>query len=332
LSQALLTVAGLKKYFPLRRGFLSTLLEKEEKYVRAVDDVSFEIEDGTVYGLVGESGCGKTTTGRLTLRLIEPTSGSIYYRDREITSMPDNEMKALRREMQIIFQDPFDSINPKMTIFDVISEPLNIHEMQKSESEKIEVVSKMLESVQVVPPQEYLFRYPHELSGGQRQRVAIARALVLRPKFIVADEPVSMLDVSIRTEVLNLMLDLRTDLKLTYLFITHDLAISRYVSDHIAVMYLGKIVEHGPTEDTIQNPRHPYTQALLAAVPTPEVRVEEKEIPIKGETPSPISIPKGCRFNPRCPLAKEECPSSEPELIEFSPGHFVACHRAGEEI
>jgi len=326
MSCMLLKVNDLRKYFPVRKGFMSTLASREETFVRAVDGVSFEVQEGTVYALVGESGCGKTTTGRLTLRLIEPTTGTIYYRDQDITAIPDNKMKNFRREMQIIFQDPFDSINPKMTVFDVISEPLNIHGISPGESERTEIISKMLESVQVVPAQDYLFRYPHELSGGQRQRVAIARALVLNPKFIVADEPVSMLDVSIRTEVLNLMLDLRRDFKLTYLFITHDLAISKYVADHIAVMYLGKIVEDGPTEETINNPGHPYTQALLVAVPTPEVRAEDKQIPIKGETPSPVNIPKGCRFNPRCPYAFDKCREVEPELLEFRPQHFAACH------
>lgn len=327
MDNPLINVVELKKWFPVRRGFFTTLVSSEEAHVRAVDGVSFGIDEGTVYGLVGESGCGKTTTGRLTLRLIEPTGGNIYYRGSDITSIPNEKMKALRREMQIIFQDPFDSINPKMTVFDVISEPLNIHAIGGSESERIEVVCRILERVQVVPPQDYLFRYPHELSGGQRQRVAIARALILNPSFIVADEPVSMLDVSIRTEVLNLMLDLKTQLKsLTYLFITHDLAISKYVADQIAVMYLGKIVEHGPTEEVIDNPGHPYTQALLAAVAIPEVRVEDKEIPIKGETPSPVNIPKGCRFNPRCPYAFDKCKQAEPELLEFRPRHFASCY------
>jgi len=325
MDEAIIEVTDLKKYFALRKSFMPGLLSSQETYIKAVDGVNFKIKEGEIYGLVGESGCGKTTAGRAVLRLIEPTSGRIFYKGEDFTAIPKNKLKEHRREMQIIFQDPFDSLNPRMTIFDLISEPLIIHEIGRNEAERIEMVSKTLESVQIVPPQDFIFRYPHELSGGQRQRIAIARALILNPKFIVADEPVSMLDVSIRTEVLNLMLDLKTEFGLTYLFITHDLAISKYMSNDIAVMYLGKIVERGPVEKVIDDPEHPYTQALVTAVPVPETRVESKEIPIKGEPPTPMNLPPGCIFNPRCPYAFDKCFKIEPELFPVSEEHSAAC-------
>jgi peptide/nickel transport system ATP-binding protein len=292
--------------------------------VKAVDGVTFSISPGEVVGIVGESGCGKTTMGRTILRLIEPTSGQIFFDDVELTKLTKRELKKHRRAMQIIFQDPFESLNPKMTVYDLIVEPLQIHNIG-DHAKREELVTVALEEVQMTPPDNFLLRYPHELSGGQRQRVAIARALVVRPRFLVADEPVSMLDVSIRTGVLNLMLDLKVKHGLTYLFITHDLAIAKYMSDNIGVMYLGKLVEYGDVYQVLDDPDHPYTQALMAAVPMVDIRTKRDEIPISGETPQPIDIPQGCRFNPRCPYAFDKCFSEEPELLEVEDGHTAAC-------
>jgi len=324
-NRELIRVVDLHKYFPVQTGFISSLTSRDGPSVKAIDGISFSIRQGEIFGLVGESGCGKTTTGRTILRLIEPTQGKIYFDDVEITKLKKDELKKYRREMQIILQDPFESLNPKMTIRDLVMEPLEIHGIGGNESEKKELVVNALEEVQLTPPEDFLFRYPHELSGGQRQRVAIARALILRPRFVVADEPVSMLDVSIRTEVLNLMLDLKTKLGLTYLFITHDLAIAKYMSEDIGVMYLGKIIEYGNVYEVVHDPDHPYTQALMAAVPVADARIKRPDIPIKGETPQPINIPKGCRFNPRCPYAFERCYREVPELFEVEPGHGAAC-------
>ena len=323
----LIKVVDLYKYFPIRTGVLTGIRSGNIPTVKAVDGVSFSIREGEIHGLVGESGCGKTTTGRTILRLIEPTKGQIFYNDINLTRLSKDEMKKFRRQMQIIYQDPFDSLNPKMTIRDIVGEPLEIHGIG-SDSERRTMISDALQEVQLTPPEDFLFRHPHELSGGQRQRVAIARALILRPKFIVADEPVSMLDVSIRTEVLNLMLDLKTKLNLTYLFITHDLAIAKYMSDDIGVMYLGKLVEYGDTKDLLDDPDHPYTQALIAAVPVADISIKRGDIPIKGETPQPIDLPKGCRFNPRCPYAFERCFEEEPPLLQIEPGHGSACFLA----
>jgi len=329
-EKSLIKVENLKKWFPLRRGLLASIVGGKELYVKAVDGISFEIKYGEIFGLAGESGCGKTTTGRVILRLIEPTAGKIYYRDIDITNLPPKQLKPLRKEMQIIFQDPYESLNPRMTIYDIVAEPLRIQKVTKGSKEEEEYVHRALEEVELIPPEEFVFRYPHELSGGQRQRVAVARAFVLRPKFIVADEPVSMLDVSIRSEILKIMLQEKERYQASILFITHDLAIARHMCNRLAVMYLGKIVEVGEVEEIIQNPMHPYTQALIAAVPVPDPEIKRGEIPIKGEVPNPINLPSGCRFHPRCPYAMEKCKKEEPELIPINGEHLVACHLHGK--
>ena len=325
MTEALVKVEDLIKHFPVTQSLLDQLLNREVSMVKAVDGVSFTIKEGEIFGLVGESGCGKTTTGRVVLRLIEPTGGTVLYGDVDLTALKASEVKAHRKEIQIIFQDPFESLNPKMTIYELVAEPLEIHGIGTGDGERRSMVSEALNEVQLIPPEEFLYRYPHELSGGQRQRVAIARALILRPKFIVADEPVSMLDVSIRTEVLNLILDLKEKLGLTILFITHDLAIARYMSDDIGVMYLGKLIEVGSTHDVMDDPDHPYTQALMAAVPVPDAERKRGDLPIRGETPQPINVPTGCRFHPRCPYAFDRCRVEEPQFMELEPGHRAAC-------
>jgi len=325
MSERLVRVEGLVKHFPVHMSLLDSLVRREVPMVKAVDGVSFTIRSGEIFGLVGESGCGKTTTGRAVIRLIEPTSGHVLFDGVDVDELPRGEVKAYRKEMQIIFQDPFESLNPKMTIYGLVAEPLEIHGIGAGDEERRALVSEALNEVQLIPPEEFLFRYPHELSGGQRQRVAIARSLILKPRFVVADEPVSMLDVSIRTEVLNLMLDIREKLGLTILFITHDLAIARYMSDDIGVMYLGKLIECGGTHDVLDDPDHPYTQALMAAVPVPDAERRRGDLPIRGETPQPINVPPGCRFHPRCPYAFDRCKAEEPPLVEVEPGHKAAC-------
>ena len=325
MNKPLVEVFNLKKYFLVRRSILDVIKRKSQKYLKAVDGVSFKILKGEIFCLAGESGCGKTTTGRTILRLIEPTAGKILFNRENILEYDENRIKAFRRRAQIIFQDPYESVNPRMTIYDIVEEPLRIHKIGNKE-ERMEMVHKMLEEVELKPPESFLYRFPHELSGGQRQRVAIARALILNPLFIVADEPVSMLDMSIRAEILNLMLSLKDRHNLTYLFITHDLAVAKYICDRIAIMYLGKIVELGDIEEVIDNPLHPYTRALISAVPVPDPREKIGEIPIKGEVTSPIDLPKGCRFRPRCLYVKDICKKKEPELTEVSKNHYVACH------
>jgi peptide/nickel transport system ATP-binding protein len=319
-----LRVEKLRKWFPVRTGFLSSVFGREKQaYVKAVDGVSFDIDEGEILGLVGESGCGKTTTGKSILRLIEPTDGRIFYKDIDILSLGKSEMNKLRVEMQTIFQNPYESLNPRSLVYDIVAEPLSV---QKVEGSHMEMVSEMLEVVGLTPVEDILYRYPHELSGGQRQRVAIARALVLRPKFIVADEPISMLDMSMRGSLLNLMLDLIERFRLSYLYITHDLSVTKHICDRLGVMYLGKIVEKGDAIDIIDDPMHPYVKALIEAVPITDPRIKIGEIPIKGEVPNPIDIPSGCRFHPRCPSARDACMKEEPTLEEVSRSRFVACH------
>ena len=303
-SDVVIKVTSLKKYFELSRGLFSF---EEPVFVKAVDDVNFEIHEGEILGLVGESGCGKTTTGRLLTRLEDPTGGSVFFLGRDIALLESDNLKVFRRNIQMVFQDPYESLNPRTTVLQTIMEPLINHHIGKTYEERVEHVVKALEDAGLAPAREYLSRFPHELSGGQRQRVSIARALVINPRVIVADEPVSMLDVSIRAGVLNLMLDLRDKYNIPYLFITHDIAVARYVSDRLGVMYLGRVVELAETDKVIFEPKHPYTRALLSADPVPDPEHKHGRIQIKGEIPSATNVPLGCRFRPRCPFSFNEC-------------------------
>ncbi len=318
-------VEHLTKYFPVQKSFLEQLFTRELSYVKAVDDVTFSIKSGEFFTLAGESGCGKTTTGRVIVKLLEPTSGKIYFNGADITKLKGEKLRLLRRKMQIIFQDPYASLNPRMKIIDAVGHPLEIHGLAKGEQKKKKVL-EVLEKVGLTPPEQFFNLYPHQLSGGQRQRVALARSIILKPEFMVADEPVSMIDVSLRSTIIDLMLSFRKELGLTYLFITHDLAVAKYISDKIAIMYLGKIVEMGHKEQLFQNPMHPYTQALLSAIPVPNPERERKRIELSGEVPSAIDIPTGCRFHPRCHYRTGKCSKEEPQLIEVEKDHFVACH------
>ncbi|MDH5449397.1 MAG: ABC transporter ATP-binding protein [Candidatus Bathyarchaeota archaeon] len=326
MEESVVEIHDLKKYFPIKLGFLKSLTIKLVPEIRAVDGVSFKIAPREVFGLAGESGCGKTTTGRCILRLIEPTNGKILFKGTDLTALASDRMTKLRRKMQIIFQDPYESLNPRMSVYDIIAEPLTIQGIATSADQITKLVSTALEELDLNPPEEFMYRFPHELSGGQRQRVAIARAFVLKPEFIVADEPVSMLDASIRSEVLNLILGLIEETQCAFLYITHDIALTRHICNRIAIMYLGTITEKGPTEKMIQNPLHPYTEALIAAVPVPDPTARRTEIVIKGEVPSPINPPPGCRFHPRCPYAKQKCQEEEPQLVNATKDRYVACH------
>ncbi|MEM2143405.1 MAG: ATP-binding cassette domain-containing protein [Candidatus Thorarchaeota archaeon] len=329
-GEPLIQVRQLRKLFPVNTGFLSSILYKQELFVHAVDGVSFDIRKGEVLVLAGESGCGKTTTGRCVLHLEVPTEGEVYYAGRKLSELDRNEMKILRRRMQITFQDPYESLNPKQSIYGIVSEPLNVHRLPLTPSQKRERVLEALSSVALTPAEDFIDRYPHELSGGQRQRISIARALILHPEFMVADEPVSMLDVSIRAEILNLLLKLKDELKLTYLFITHDLAVATYIADRIGIMYLGKLVEIGPAHAVAFEPMHPYTRALVSAVPSGDPTVKKRVESLKGEPPSPIFVPSGCRFHPRCPYAQDICVREVPDNRNMGNDHIVACHFAGE--
>jgi len=327
MQETVIKALKLKKWFPVRRGFFETLVSRKQLFVRAVDGINFEVKKSEIFGLAGESGSGKTTTGRLLLRLIEPTGGKILFHGKDIAAIPEKKFKPLRRKIQIIFQDPYESINPRMTVFDILAEPLRVQGLA-GEVEVKEKVYKILEDVELTPPEEFFLRYPHELSGGQRQRVATGRGLILDPEFIVADEPVSMLDVSVRAEVLNLMFELIDKYHVSFLYITHDLALARHVCDRIAIMYLGKIMEKASIDKIVYEPLHPYTKALMAAVPVPDPTSRRTKAVIKGEIPSPINPPSGCRFHTRCPeIMGDICRRKEPPLVDVGGGHYVACHK-----
>ncbi|TMD44230.1 MAG: ATP-binding cassette domain-containing protein [Chloroflexi bacterium] len=329
VTPTLLRVQRLKKYFPVRRG----LLQRVIGHIKAVDDVSLDVPRGETLGLVGESGCGKSTLGRTVLRLVEPSSGQIEFEGVAITRLPQRRMKALRKDMQMIFQDPIGSLDPRMTVADIIGEGLLVHGMRRR-SEREDLAREMLERVGL--RREHADRFPHEFSGGQRQRIGIARALALSPKLIVADEPVSALDVSIQSQVLNLLVELKREFSLTYIFVAHNLAVVAYISDRIAVMYLGKVVELAPSAELYEHPLHPYTTTLLSAIPVADPDHRRDRIKLTGDVPSPFNPPTGCHFRTRCPLARKKgtqdgiCAEVEPPLTESRPGHSTACHFAGE--
>lgn len=319
-KEKLVQVQNLMKYFPVRGG----LLQRVVAWVKAVDDVSFFVRSGETLGLVGESGCGKTTVGRTMLRLTEPTGGAVKFKDTDVFELSGNDLKNMRRRMQIIFQDPYASLDPRIPIGESISEGLKIHNIG-SPKERFDTVIQTLRKVGL--EDYHARRYPHEFSGGQRQRIGIARALALQPDFIVADEPVSALDVSIQAQVLNILKDLQHDFNLTYLFIAHNLSVVEHISDRVAVMYLGKMVEMSPREELFANPLHPYTQALMSAIPIPDPNISRDRIILQGDVPSPLNPPSGCRFHPRCPVAMDHCAVEEPEFKEVLPDHYVACWR-----
>jgi oligopeptide transport system ATP-binding protein len=320
-NQVLLKVDNLVKHFPIKRG----LLQRQVGAVKAVDGITFDIRQGETFGLVGESGCGKSTAGRSILQLYRPTSGHVYFGDTDLVNLKGEDLRRMRRRMQMIFQDPYASLNPRMSVGETVGEPLLVHDLAKPE-EVTEKVKELLDVVKLSP--DFINRYPHEFSGGQRQRIGVARALALNPDFIVCDEPISALDVSIQAQVINLLEDLQQTFNLTYLFIAHDLSVVRHISDRLAVMYLGVLVEMADVNELFQHPLHPYTQALLSAVPVPDPVVEanRKRIILEGDVPSPVNPPSGCRFRTRCPLAVDICAQEQPKWREASAGHWVACH------
>jgi len=316
----LLNVKELKKYFPIRSGFFQKVVGN----IIAVDGVSFSIQKGETFGLVGESGCGKSTTGLCIIKLIEPDSGEIFFKDKNITSMNNNEFRSMRKKIQIIFQDPYGSLNPRMTIGNIIGEALEIHKLCNNQKEKNEWISAMIKRVGLLP--EYINRYPHEFSGGQRQRIGIARALAVNPEIIIADEPVSALDVSIQSQIINLLQDIQEELGLSYLFIAHDLSVVKHISNRIGVMYLGKIIELADKIDFFNNPLHPYSQSLLSAIPIPDPFNKPKRIILKGDVPSPANLPSGCRFHSRCPKVIKICKIEPPNFKDYGNNHYAACH------
>ena len=324
MNAPLLKVKDLVKQFPIKGGILSRTVDK----VHAVDGVSFELEAGETLGVVGESGCGKSTTGRCILRLIEPTSGEIWFEGKNVTTAGKDELRALARDMQIIFQDPYASLNPRMTVAAIIGEALTIHKLTKTQREYDDRIVQLLETVGLNA--DHMRRYPHEFSGGQRQRIGIARALAVSPKLVICDEAVSALDVSIQAQVINLLEDLREQFKLTYIFIAHDLSVVEHISHRVAVMYLGRIVEIAPAKLLYTDPKHPYTEALLSAVPIPDPSIKRKRIPLQGDVPSPIHPPSGCHFHTRCPIAQKGlCDVEKPQLKQTAAGHWVSCHLRG---
>ena len=325
----LLEVDDLKMYFPIKRGFFRA---RVVGHVKAVDGVSFYIGEGETLGLVGESGCGKTTTGRLVLRAYDPTGGQVWFKDRRlgrvnVAALDKPQLRQMRQNMQLIFQDPYSSLNPRMTLLEIVGEPLYVNQVAHG-SEMKDRVAELLKVVGLRP--EYMTRYPHAFSGGQRQRIGVARALALNPQLIVCDEPVSALDVSVQAQILNLLQDLQQEFGLTYLFISHDLSVVEHISNRVAVMYVGKLVEHALTDELFLNPKHPYTEALLSAVPKPDPRIRTEPIVLEGEVADPAHPPSGCYFHPRCRFAIEQCKTEAPVLREIAPDHFVSCHRAGE--
>jgi len=326
MEEKVVAIKNLKVYFELKNGFIKDIFSKEKSIVKAVDGISLDIKKGEIVSLVGESGSGKTTTGKAILNLIEKTDGEILFKGQKINSNNKKEIKAFRQKAQIIFQDPYQSLNPRNIVMDIIAEPLEVNGLVKNSVARKEKVINVLELSGLSPGEDFLYRFPHELSGGQRQRVAIAGSIILEPDFIVADEPISMLDASIRIGVLNTLMELRDKKRISYLFITHDLSLAWLISDRIAIMYLGKIMEIGDSDTIINKSMHPYTKALISAIPLLEVSRNREKIILQGEIPSPTKIPEGCRFHPRCKFAENRCRTKEPELKAVNKDHFVACH------
>ena len=318
-KETILKIEGLKKYFPQKKG----LFNQKTEYLKAVDGITFDVKKNETLGLVGESGCGKSTTGRTILHVHEPTAGKIYFNGKDISTTTREEMQILRKNMQMIFQDPFASLNPRMTVKNIIGEGLNIHKID-SKKQRMARVAELMETVGL--RKEYMYRYPHEFSGGQRQRIGVARALALNPELIICDEPVSALDVSIQAQVINLLMDLQEEFGLAYIFIAHDLSVVEQISDRVAVMYLGKIVEITSSEELYKNPLHPYTKGLLHSVPEPDPSKPLGKVQLKGDIPSPVNPPSGCSFRTRCPKAFDRCSEKEPEFREYKKDHYVACH------